>query len=255
LYERAYKLLMNPINTVTVPIYGIGMPALSRLGDDAERYRRAYISLSERLAMLTVPTSALMIVTSDWIVSLLLGAQWRDAAPIVAWLGLAAALLPVGVTTGLLFLSQGRTAELFQVGALCAAISIVAILIGLPFGPVGVAAAFALGNTFVRLPTCIWLAGRRGPVTATDIFASTVPAVIAACASVAAVLAFRSLPPVAAASPFVGLLLCACTAVVVALLVFCLIPRSRRAILTLKHLHWHFFNYRKAEAQDFLGTQ
>ena len=77
LYERAYKLLMSPVNTITTPIYSVGMPALSRLHDDPERYRRAYVMLSEKLAMVTVPPAALMVVTADWIVVLLLGAQWH----------------------------------------------------------------------------------------------------------------------------------------------------------------------------------
>ena len=92
-------------------------------------------------------------------------------APIVAWLGVAAALLPVGVTTGLLFVTQDRAPELFKVGTLISAISIVSILIGLPFGPIGVAASFALGTTFVRVPMCFWLAGRKGPVTVADLSA------------------------------------------------------------------------------------
>ena len=125
LYERGYRLLMSPTNTVMVPLYSVGMPALSRLHDDPERYRRAYLSLSEKLAMLTVPAAALMVVTADWIVVLLLGAQWHGAAPIVAWLGVAAALLPVAVSTGLLFVTQDRAPKLFKVGTISSTVSIV----------------------------------------------------------------------------------------------------------------------------------
>jgi polysaccharide transporter, PST family len=248
LYERAYKLLMNPINTVTVPLYSVGMPALSRLHEDPKRYRRAYVSLSEKLAMLTVPAAALMVVTADWIVALLLGAQWHDSAPIVAWLGVAAALLPVGVTTGLLFVTQDRAPELFKVGTLISAISIVSILIGLPFGPIGVAASFALGTTFVRVPLCFWLAGRKGPVTVADLYGSIVPSVIAACAVFAAVFTFRHLPLVETASPIVALMLCACVTLPVTAICFSCIPRSRRALLSIGHLSWQILGYRKAGA-------
>jgi PST family polysaccharide transporter len=248
LYERAYKLLMNPINTVTVPLYSVGMPALSRLHEDPTRYRRAYVSLSEKLAMLTVPAAALMVVTADWIVALLLGAQWHDSAPIVAWLGVAAALLPVGVTTGLLFVTQDRAPELFKVGTLISVISIVTILIGLPFGPIGVAASFALGTTFVRVPLSFWLAGRKGPVTVADLYGSIVPSVIAACAVFAAVFAFRHLPLVETAPPIVALMLCACVTLPVTAICFACIPRSRRALLSIGHLSWQILGYRKAGA-------
>jgi len=248
LYERAYKLLMSPINTIMVPIYSVGAPALSRLHEDPERYRRAYVSLSEKLAMLTVPAAALMVVTADWIVALLLGAQWHDSAPIVAWLGVAAALLPLGVTTGLLFVTQDRAPELFKVGTLASTISIVSILIGLPFGPVGVAASFALGSTFVRIPLCFWLAGRKGPVTVADLYGSIVPSVIAACAVFAAVFALRHLPLVETASPIVALMLCACATFAVTAICFSCIPRSRRALLSIGHLSWQVLGYRKAGA-------
>jgi PST family polysaccharide transporter len=244
LYERAYKLLMSPINTVTAPIYSVGMPALSRLHDDPERYRRAYVMLSEKLAMLTVPPAALMVVTADWIVALLLGAQWHDSAPIVAWLGVAAGPLPVAVTTGLLFVTQERAPELLKFGMIGTTIGIVSILIGLPFGPVGVAASFALSCTFVRVPICFWLAGRKGPVSVADLFASVAPSVIAGCAVFAAVFAFRHLPLVQSASPIVALLLCACVTLAVTAICFGCIPRSRRALLSMRHLSRWFLSYR-----------
>ena len=247
-YERAYKLLMSPINTVTVPLYSVGMPTLSRLHDELERYRRAYLSLSEKLAMLTVPAAALMIVTSDWIVVLLLGPQWRHSAPILAWLGVAATLLPVGVITGLLFLTQDRTSELFKVAILGSAISLASILVGLPFGAVGVAASFALGSTFVRIPVSFWLAGRKGPVTVADLYTSIAPSVIAGCGVFASVLALRQLPGIEAAAPLVALMLCACAAVGVTAVCFGCIPRSRRALLSIGHLSSQILQHRKARA-------
>jgi polysaccharide transporter, PST family len=248
LYERGYKLLMNPINTVTVPLYSVGMPALSRLYEDSERYRRAYVTLSERLAMLTVPSAALMVVSADWIVALLLGPQWHGTAPIVAWLGLAAAISPVCVITGLLFLTQGRASELPKVGALNAVVNVAAILIGLPFGPVGVAAAFAMGTTFVRVPMCFWLAGRRGPVTAGDLCASVVPSTIAACAVFAALIALRQVPQVETASPVMALPLCACLVLTVSLICFGCIPRSRRVLLSIARYFSGVLGDRKARA-------
>lgn len=245
-YERAYKLLMSPINTVTAPLYSVGMPALSRLHGDPERYRRAYISLSEKLAMLTVPAAALMIVSSDWIVAILLGSQWRDSAPILAWLGVAAALLPVVVITGLLFLTQDRTSELFTVAILGSAISLASILVGLPFGAVGVAAGFALGSIFLRGPVSFWLAGRKGPVTIVDLYTSIVPSVFAGCVVVATVLVLRQLPGIDTAPPITALMLCACAAFAVTGVCFGCIPRSRRALLSIGHLSSQVLSCRRA---------
>jgi PST family polysaccharide transporter len=150
----------------------------------------------------------------------------------------------VAVTTGLLFVTQERAPELLKVGMIGTTIGIVSILIGLPFGPVGVAASFALSCTFVRVPICFWLAGRKGPVTVADLFASVAPSVIAGCAVFAAVFAFRHLPLVQSASPIVALLLCACVTLAVTAICFGCIPRSRRALLSMRHLSRWFLSYR-----------
>jgi PST family polysaccharide transporter len=247
-YERAYRLLMNPINTVTVPLYSVGMPALSRLHADPDRYRRAYLSLSERLAMVTVPAGALMVLDADWIVAVLLGPQWHEAAPILAWLGVAAAPMPLVVITGLLFVTQDRAPELLKVGILTSTVSVISILIGLPYGPVGVAASFALGSTFVRGPLCFWLAGRRGPVTTSHLYGSIVPSMIACAAVFAAVFALRHLPGIDKASAIVGLLLSAGIAVAAGALSFLCIPRSRRVLFSIGHLSSQILRYRKAGA-------
>lgn len=248
LYERAYKLLMGPINQVTIPLYSVGMPALSRMVVDPERYRRTYIALSERLAMVTVPAAAVLIVTADWVVALMLGPQWTEAAPILAWLGLAASLLPVATITGLLFVTQDRAPELFKVGVLGAAISIAAILAGLPFGTVGVAAGFAIGMTALRIPLCFWLAGRRGPVTTADLYRSLLPSAAAAAAVLLVTSSLRTLAPLQAVGPLTGLLVTGAAAIAVTLVCFSLIPRSRQALLGLLHLPRLALGARKARA-------
>ena len=64
-----------------------------------------------------------------------------------------------------------------------AAICIVAILAGLPWGVTGVAASIAVAGLLVRLPLAFWLATRRGPVSMGHILTAIAPA---ACAAIAA---------------------------------------------------------------------
>lgn len=246
-YERGYKLLMVPVNNITGPLYSVGMPALSRLFPEPERYRRAYLQLSEKLAMATMPAAALVVVGADWVVAVLLGPQWHDTAPILAWLAVAAIPLPVGVATGLLFLTQQRSGDLLTVGLLGSGISAASILAGLPFGPVGVAMAFALGTSLLRIPLCFWLAGRKGPVSGADLYRSVLPSLVAAGAVLAVIGGLRQLPMLAAVEPLVGLIAAAGTAVLLSLACFACIPQSRRALRSLRQLPRAFI-YRRAGA-------
>ena len=89
----------------------VGMPALSRLHDDPERYRRAYVMLSEKLAMLTVPPAALMVVTADWLLPCCWGAMARLGAD---RRGLGCSWPLLWPSPGLLFV-PGAGSELAQV--------------------------------------------------------------------------------------------------------------------------------------------
>jgi PST family polysaccharide transporter len=244
-YERAYKLCMNPLNNITGPLYSVGMPALSRLSHDRDRYRSAYIALAEKLAMVSMPGLAFVVASSDWVVRVMLGAQWGDAAPILAWLGFGAMLLPVVNATGLLFVSQDRTPELLHVGLIGSAISAVAIVIGLPFGPIGVAAAFALAMNFLRIPFCFWMAGRRGPVTIKDLYLPLIPSTVAAIVVFAAVSALHHVPALETARPITSFIAAGLTAVLCALLCFLSMERSRRALMFFGTLG-RAMRYRKA---------
>jgi polysaccharide transporter, PST family len=44
-------------------------------------------------------------------------------------------------------------------------------IVGLPYGPAGVALAFSVSGLFIRLPILYYIAGRRGPVNTADLWA------------------------------------------------------------------------------------
>src|SRR6185436_19537976 len=82
LYNRAYQLMMLPIEQVNEPITSVAIPALSRIKDDDQRYRQAYLRMLEKIAMFTMPGIAFMMATSDWIVRVVLGPQWSATSRI-----------------------------------------------------------------------------------------------------------------------------------------------------------------------------
>jgi PST family polysaccharide transporter len=89
-------------------------------------------------------------------------------APIFAWLGLAGLVQSAGNTTGWVFMCQGKTKTMFQWGVYASATTIAAFVVGLPWGAVGVAAAYAISSYVVRVPVLTWLMHRIGRVSAYD---------------------------------------------------------------------------------------
>jgi PST family polysaccharide transporter len=170
LYSRATALLTRPMERLVGPINAVIVPALSRLQDQPERYRRTYLLVFEGLAIAGSVFAGIFLPLADPVVTVVLGPLWVAAAPIFAALSLAALFLPLSISTSWLYTSQGRGRELLGT-ALCHACAMIAgFLAGLPFGATGVAVGYSASGVLVQLPITCYIAGRRGPVSSTDLW-------------------------------------------------------------------------------------
>jgi PST family polysaccharide transporter len=230
-YAKAYQLLLLPIDQINTPITAVAMPALSRLTDSPERYRQAYLRILEKLAIITMPGAAFMVVTSDWLVRLILGPQWSETARIFAVLGLAAFIQPVLNSTGWLFLSQARTRDLLRWGFIDVTLKVVSIVAGLRWGGIGVATGIVI-RMYVQAPILFWYVGRKGPVRAVDFYRAIGPIACASMCAFAALLGFRRF--YTQDNPLVGLPIAFLITVAVTLLALFALPRGRSALQDLK---------------------
>ncbi|MCZ6638111.1 MAG: lipopolysaccharide biosynthesis protein [Alphaproteobacteria bacterium] len=215
-YTRAYALLMAPLQQLNRPLSSVAIATLSRLAGEPDAYANAYRRIVEKILLITMPLTGLLLATSDLVIEVLLGPRCADAAPIFLWLAVAALYQPLAQTTGWLFITQGRTGEMLRWGAISVPITLASFLVGLPFGAVGVAAAYALGGLFILVPMLFWYVGRRGPVLGRDLTrllaCFSVLAAAAAGAAFAARLVWESGQPLydilmswGAALPVIGL--------------------------------------------------
>src|SRR5436190_2317157 len=232
LYNKAIQLLGLPTDQINEPLFSVAIPALSRLTDSPERYREAYLRIMEKVIMLTMPVVALMLVAADWLVQLVLGSQWSEAAPILVFMCMAGLFNPVMNTGGWLLVTQGRTRDMLYWSAINAPLAIVPIVIGLRWGPVGVAACYSIGRLLVANPLQFWFIGRRGPVRTADFYKLLAPFVFAVGIAMVACMMLRKFTIINSA--FIGLISSAAIMGAVTLLVLCLLPRGRSALLDLK---------------------
>jgi PST family polysaccharide transporter len=175
LYAQAYKLLMFPMNQIGPTLNSVMLPLLSKLQDDPAAYRSAYRRVTEKLVILTMPLTCLILVFPREVIHVLLGPQWADAAPILAWFGIAMIYQPVAATSGCLLMSQGRSGLLLRQGLISASTTVLAFAVALPFGPEWVAASFVLSGLVLRLPFIFWQIGREGPVRTSDQYRLLIP--------------------------------------------------------------------------------
>jgi PST family polysaccharide transporter len=164
LYSRAYALLMFPVQNIRGPINAVAFPALSRLQNRPAEFRAYYLSTTRLIAFLSMPLTAFFFVTSHAIIWIGLGPEWLRASSIFSYLAIAAFIQPASGLGGSLLLARGDSRRYFQCGLFNAAVLSLSFVVGLPWGPEGVALAYAIGNYVVLYPWLRW-AFQGSPVT------------------------------------------------------------------------------------------
>lgn len=158
LYNRAFQLVMTPLGQVRAPMKGVALPVLSRVQEDRPRFD-TYIA-SAQLALgyaLGIPL-ALLVGLAEPVVSVMLGSQWGDAAPIVRCFAIAGMLTTLSYVGYWVYLSRGLGKQLFRYTIVTTLIKAACIAVGSMFGLVGVAVAFAIAPAIAWPLSIAWLA-------------------------------------------------------------------------------------------------
>ena len=156
LYTRAYALMLYPIGLVSLPATRVMIPALATLQHDLARLRQAYLRSLQLIAFASFPLMAFLIVAAREVVALVYGSQWLPAAPLFQILCLAGLGQAVYNATGQVFIATGRTDRLFRAGLALALLLAVAFVLGVLYGPQGVAAAYAAAFTIALVPFLLY---------------------------------------------------------------------------------------------------
>jgi PST family polysaccharide transporter len=204
LYDRAYKLMFQPLWQMTAPAARVAVPLLSRLEAEPADYRSAYMTMLGMVLILTTPGLLCAMIFAAPVIEVLLGARWLAAAPIFAWLGACALTLQLRQAASWLFVSQGRAREQLKWGGLGSLSIVAAYLVGIGWGPLGVAIGAAVASAFVQIPLMWWAVTRSGPVSARDALGILAPIGLAALVSGGALALLR---PLIAWNSFPALLL------------------------------------------------
>jgi PST family polysaccharide transporter len=132
-YAMASDLAVLPTQSLIGPAMQPVMAAFSRISDDSERLRNAYMKASRFTMMLAVPVCVGISLTSDLIVKLLLGTKWTEAGGYLQWLALATLLSAYFQPLYSLALAVNRPKVIFQLTATELCLRIVLISSGLAY--------------------------------------------------------------------------------------------------------------------------
>mgnify|MGYP003672658660 CR=1 FL=1 len=156
LYTKAYSLLMLPLSTINGPLAAVALPALSRVQDQPQAYRSLFLRGCRLAVLAQVPIVTLAGVCTLDLVAVGLGDQWLGAVELF-WALLPAAY--VGATapaTSWIFVSSGHPKRQLKASVAALPVVLIAFLVGLPYGPLGVAWGYSIALCLVRVPTILY---------------------------------------------------------------------------------------------------
>lgn len=152
LYRQGYQLVLTPMSQISYPIRVVAESTLSRLQEDASRYRQYYSGILKTVSLATIPSALFMAVYAEEFVFFLLGEKWHEASSVFRLLAVAACLWPAAETVGAVMVSRGLSRRYFWLGSLSAGSISLLFVAGLPFGIEGVASAHILAVWLLLVP-------------------------------------------------------------------------------------------------------
>src|SRR5438552_2518803 len=170
LYSRGSTLLIAPLQQLLWPISVVLIPTLSRIQDERDRYQRTFLQMFEAIALISFLLAGVFLALSHPVTLAVLGPKWEGAAVIFASFTFAALAYPLTTASTWLFASQGRGKDLVVTSSIGSSVTFCSFLVGLLFGPVGVAISYSVSCVLIELPFVFYIAGRRGPVSRKDLW-------------------------------------------------------------------------------------
>ena len=158
-YKKAYDLFALPANQLLSPIAAVVITTLSRLNGDRAEYRRGFLRGLSILAFVGMGLSAELTLIGKDFIRLLLGPGWDAAGRIFVFFGPGIGIMLIYGTHSWLHLSVGKADRWFRWGIIEFGVTALLFLLALPWGPLGIAAAWTTSFCMLMLPA-FWYAGK-----------------------------------------------------------------------------------------------
>lgn len=150
IYTRSYSTMLMPLTQVTWVLSRVMFPALSKIQDDIPQVKQVYFLANRAIALVTMPmVCGLLVVTKSFVLTLY-GPKWESAIPIIQILCLIAISQPIGSTVGWIYGALGRTDIQFRWAVIRGSTAIIAFIIGVQWGIMGVAIAYVVRGYLVH---------------------------------------------------------------------------------------------------------
>jgi O-antigen/teichoic acid export membrane protein len=154
-YAVAYNVMLAPIQRITAPLVEVLFPAFSRIQDERERIASLWLRAIRVVGTITIPGMVGLVIVAPEFVRVVLGERWEAAVPVIQILAVVGLMQSLqGMNSGILQACD-RAGTLLRCAILTVVLSLLAFAVGMAWGIVGVAAAYAIASCIAE-PYYAW---------------------------------------------------------------------------------------------------
>lgn len=152
LYTRAYSLMLLPLRNISSVITKVMFPAFSKKQDDIQTIKLYYLKIIKYISMLTFPAMVGLSLVSKEFVLIFFGDKWSGMIKVLAILSLVGTFQSIFSLNGMIYNSLGKANIAFRVSIIVNMVLIVAFLIGINFGIIGMAWSYLIASLLLFYP-------------------------------------------------------------------------------------------------------
>lgn len=156
-YNRAFQMIVLPLNQINSPATRVALPVLARIQDDRQTFDRYLIKGQVCLSWVVIPVFLFAAINSDAVVDMLLGDGWGVVAPIFTVLAIGGVFQTLSYATYWVFLARGLTGSNLRFALTTRAGMIGLIALGSIWGVSEVAIAYATSLALIWITGLIWI--------------------------------------------------------------------------------------------------
>jgi O-antigen/teichoic acid export membrane protein len=145
-YSLAYNAALMPLRTLASSLQNVLFPAMSRIADP-RAVGTLWLRANRVLFAFSLPAFLGLVVVAPDFITVVFGSRWMDAVPVLRILAYVGILRSLASWRGTVLLALDRASLLFRLTAVSATLAVISFVVGLQWGIIGVAAAYAVAST------------------------------------------------------------------------------------------------------------
>lgn len=168
LYGRGYQLINLPTDNINAAFWGVAFSGLSRVREEPPRFKSYFLKGYSLVLALTIPITIAAALFANDVIYVFLGPKWNEVAAIFRLLAPTILIFALINPLAWLTFSLGMIGRNLKVVSVLAPLVITGYVLGLPYGPKGVAIGYSALMTLWAIPHIAWCV-HGTPVSLRDI--------------------------------------------------------------------------------------